>query len=31
MLWQHLEGIEQDPETHELVGDAKLPDGWTIE
>ena len=31
MLWQHLEGIEQDPETHELVGDATLPDGWTIE
>ncbi len=31
MLWQHLEGIEQDPETHELVGDATLPAGWTIE
>jgi predicted enzyme related to lactoylglutathione lyase len=31
MLWEHLEGIEQDPETHELVGDAQLPDGWTIE
>ena len=31
LLWEHLEGIEQDPETHELVGDAKLPDGWTIE
>ena len=31
MLWQHLEGIEQDEETHELVGDATLPDGWTIE
>ena len=31
MLWEHLEGIEQDEETHELVGDAKLPDGWTIE
>jgi len=31
MLWAHLEGIEQDPDTHELVGDAKLPDGWTIE
>ena len=30
-LWQHLEGIEQDPDTHELVGDAQLPDGWTIE
>ncbi len=31
MLWAHLEDIEQDEETHELVGDAKLPDGWTIE
>ena len=31
MLWQHLEGIEQDPDTHELVGDAQLPEGWTIE
>jgi predicted enzyme related to lactoylglutathione lyase len=31
LLWQHLAGIEQDPETHQLVGDAKLPDGWTIE
>ena len=31
MLWEHLEGIEQDEETHQLVGDAKLPDGWTIE
>jgi len=31
MLWQHLEGIEQDPDTHELVGDATLPEGWTIE
>lgn len=31
MLWQHLEGIEQDPDTHELVGEATLPEGWTIE
>lgn len=31
MLWEHLDGIEQDEETHELVGDATLPDGWTIE
>lgn len=31
MLWAHLDGIEQDEETHELVGDAKLPEGWTIE
>ena len=31
MLWLHLEGIEQDEETHELVGDATLPDGYTIE
>lgn len=31
MLWQHLEGVEQDPDTHELVGDAALPEGWTVE
>jgi hypothetical protein len=31
MLWDHLEGIEQDEETHELVGEAKLPDCRTIE
>jgi len=31
MLWEHLEGIEQDEETHQLVGDAQLPEGWTIE
>lgn len=31
MLWEHLEGIEQDPDTHELVGEATLPEGWTIE
>ncbi len=31
MLWQHLGDIEQDPDTHELVGDATLPEGWTIE
>ena len=24
MLWEHLDGIEQDEETHELVGDAKV-------
>ncbi|MFK8023375.1 MAG: VOC family protein, partial [Ilumatobacter sp.] len=31
MLWTHPEGAEQDPDTHELVGDWQLPDGWTIE
>ena len=31
LLWQHLDGVEQDPDTHELVGDAPLPEGWTIE
>ena len=25
------EAHEQDEETHELVGDAELPEGWTIE
>jgi len=31
VLWEHLAGIEQDEVTHELVGDAELPAGWTIE
>ena len=31
MLWEHLDGVEQDEETHELVGDAQLPEGFTIE
>ena len=30
MLWQHLEGIEQDPDTHELVS-GTIPEGWTVE
>lgn len=30
MLWEHLEGIEQDPDTHELVS-GEIPEGWTIE
>ncbi len=31
MLWQHLEGMEQDPETHQLLDDSALPEGWSIE
>ncbi len=31
MLWSHPEGAEQDDETHQLIGDWQLPDGWTIE
>lgn len=31
MLWAHLEGVEVDDDTHEVIGDTPLPDGWTIE
>lgn len=31
MLWAHLEGMEQDEVTHELLDDSNLPEGWTIE
>ena len=31
MLWAHLDGVEVDEETHEVIGDTPLPDGWTIE
>ncbi len=31
MLWSHPEGAEQDPDTHQLIGEWQLPDGWTIE
>ncbi len=31
MLWSHPEGVEVDPDTHEVIGDAPLPEGWTIE
>ncbi|MBH02079.1 MAG: glyoxalase [Acidimicrobiaceae bacterium] len=30
-LWQHLEGVEVDEETHQVIGEALIPDGWTIE
>jgi predicted enzyme related to lactoylglutathione lyase len=31
MLWQHLPGAESDEETHQVVGEFTLPDGWTYE
>jgi len=31
MLWAHLEGVEVDDDTHEVIGDTPLPEGWTIE
>ena len=31
MLWAHLEGTEQDEETHQTVGEFSVPPGWTIE
>ena len=30
-LWQHLEGVEVDEDTHQVIGDTPLPEGWTIE
>lgn len=31
MLWAHLEGAETDDETHAVVGEFKVPEGWTYE
>lgn len=31
MLWQHLPDAEQDEQTHQVVGDYTVPDGWTVE
>lgn len=31
MLWAHIDGVEVDEETHEVIGQALLPDGYTIE
>lgn len=31
MLWQHLPDAEQDEETHQVVGEYTVPDGWTVE
>jgi predicted enzyme related to lactoylglutathione lyase len=31
MLWQHLPDAEQDEETHQVVGDYTVPEGWTVE
>ena len=31
MLWSHIDGVEVDEDTHEVIGEALLPDGYTIE
>ena len=31
MLWQHLPDAETDDDTHQVVGEFTVPDGWTIE
>lgn len=31
MLWQHLQDNETDDDTHQVIGDVKLPNGWTME
>lgn len=31
MLWAHIDGVEVDEETHQVVGEALLPEGMTIE
>ena len=30
-LWQHLPDAEQDEETHQVVGEYTVPEGWTVE
>jgi predicted enzyme related to lactoylglutathione lyase len=31
MLWSHIDGVEVDEDTHQVIGEALLPDGMTIE
>ena len=31
MLWAHLDGVEVDEDTHEVIGEAPLPDYYTVE
>lgn len=31
MLWQHLPEQERDEETHQVVGEFNVPEGWTYE
>ena len=31
MLWQHLPDVERDEESHQVVGEHKIPEGWTVE
>ena len=31
MLWQHLPDAETDDDTHQVVGEFSVPDGWTVE
>jgi predicted enzyme related to lactoylglutathione lyase len=31
MLWQHLPDVERDYDSHEVIGEYRVPEGWTIE
>ena len=31
MLWQHLPDTETDDDTHQVVGEFTVPEGWTVE
>jgi predicted enzyme related to lactoylglutathione lyase len=31
MLWQHLPEVERDEETHQVIGEHTVPEGWTFE
>lgn len=31
MLWQHLPDVERDDESHQVVGEYAVPEGWTYE
>ncbi|MDE0608103.1 MAG: VOC family protein [Acidimicrobiaceae bacterium] len=31
MLWQHLPDAETDDDTHQVVGEFSVPEGWTVE
>ena len=31
MLWQHLPDVERDDDSHQVIGEFKVPEGWTYE
>lgn len=31
MLWQHLPEVERDEQTHQVIGEHVVPEGWTYE